>query len=162
MMGITTKIRTAVTQDIPHIMKLAEMEYNMFETELPFNHELCEQYVFHTITDSNSLGIVIVDARERPFGYLSGSIDFIDMTTEPTAITHHWFVNNPQSQYGTKNYGLELLAAFEGWAKIKNCRNIRVGIRMNPNRRRAYDRTFRTIGYEPNQVFYCKELKDGR
>lgn len=158
MMGITTKIRTGITQDIPHIMRLAEQEYNMFEPKSPFNRELCEQYVYHTITDKNSLGIVIVDAREIPFGYLSGSIDFIDMTTEPTAITHHWFVNNPQSQYGRKNYGLELLAAFEGWAKSRNCRTVRVGITMNPNRRRAYDRTFGTIGYEPNIVCYSKEI----
>ena len=60
--------------------------------------------------------------------------------------------------YGHQKYGLDLLAAFEGWAKTKNCKNIRIGITMNKGQRRAYDRTFKNIGYDPNQVFYCKEL----
>lgn len=158
MMGITTKIRTAVTQDIPHILALAEMEYNLFEHKQPFNAELCEQYVYTIMNDSNALGIVLVDHKEIPFGYLSGAVDYIDLSTEPAAITHHWFVNNPHSMYGTKNYGLELLAAFEGWAKLKKCQSIRIGITMEPGRRRAYDRTFNSIGYKPNQVFYCKEI----
>lgn len=158
MMGITTKIRTAIPQDTPHIMRLAEQEFKLFHKDLVFNLELCERYVYSVMADSNALGIVIVDDREIPFGYLSGSIDYIDLTTEPTAITHHWFVNNPQSMYGTKNYGLDLLAAFEAWAKTKNCRNVRIGITMEPGRRRAYDRTFNSIGYQPNTVFYCKEI----
>ena len=158
MMGITTKIRTSIIQDIPYIMRLAEMEFKMFETNTAFNRDLCEKYVYSVMSDDNALGIVIVDQEDRPFGYLSGAIDYIDLTMEPTAMTHHWFVNNPKAMYGNRNYGLELLAAFEGWALTKNCKNVRIGIRMEPGRRRAYDRTFKTMGYEPNTVFYCKEI----
>lgn len=160
MMGITTQIRTAIIQDVPHIISLAEMEYNLFDHTTPFNYDLCERYVYSIMGDPNALGIVITDHKNTPFGYLSGAVDFIDLTVEPTAITHHWFVNNPKSMYGHQKYGLDLLAAFEGWAKTKNCKNIRIGIRMNKGQRRAYDRTFKNIGYDPNQVFYCKELKD--
>ena len=43
-MGITTHIRTAVRNDMPWILKLAEMEYNQFQQRTPFNAPIVANY----------------------------------------------------------------------------------------------------------------------
>lgn len=158
MMGITTHIRSAVENDMPHLLGLAEIEYNLFEQRTPFSPEVTEHYIRMIMSDPNSLGIVIEDKYRIPFGFLSGTITYIDLSTEPTAMIQHWFVNNPNHRYGYKNYGLDLIRAFEDWANKQQCQKLTLGIRMNPGHRRAYDRTFAKLGYTPNYVYYSKEL----
>tara|TARA_R100001443_G_scaffold4379_3_gene12891 strand:- start:1597 stop:2076 length:480 start_codon:yes stop_codon:yes gene_type:complete len=159
MMGITTNIRRAVTNDVPHIMALAEIEYNLFDQPTAFSPDICEKYIHMMMLDPDGMLMVIEDRSRIPFGYLTGGIDFVDLSSEPTAVAQHWFVHNPNQQYGKKNYGLELLSAFEGWAKQKKCSKLSVGIRMNLGQKRSYDRTFDSIGYKPNYVYYSKEIK---
>tara|TARA_A100001201_G_C4030579_1_gene183483 strand:+ start:250 stop:729 length:480 start_codon:yes stop_codon:yes gene_type:complete len=158
MMGITTNIRTAVTNDIPHLMGLAEIEYNLFDQRTRFSINITERYINMLMLDPDGVILVIEDHTKRPFGYLTGGIDFVDLSSQPTAVAQHWFVHNPNQQYGRKNYGLELIHAFEGWAKLKQCHKLSVGIRMNPDHRRNYDRTFNSIGYTPNYVYYSKDI----
>lgn len=157
-MSTSTQIRTAVAQDMPHIIQLAEREYNLFEQKTPFDPEITERYVASIMMDSNALGIVILNSKGQPFGYLAGTIDHLDLSTEPCAMTHHWFVYNPKHIYGDRNYGLQLLAAFEGWAKIRDCHKVVVGMRMDLGSRRAYDRVFRNMGFRENYVYYAKEI----
>ena len=159
MMGITTQIRTAIAQDIPHIMSLAEIEYNCFVQQTPFSIEMCERYIHTVMLDPDAVFMVIVDNRNIPFGYLTAGLDFVDLSTEATAIAQHWFIHNPNQQYGRRNYGLELIAAFEGWAKYKKAKKTMVSMRMNPGQRKSYDKTFKSIDYIPNYVSYSKQLK---
>ena len=158
MMGITTNIRQAVTNDMPHLLSLAEIEYNLFEQRSPFSAEVTQNYIEMIMADPNSLGLVVEDRHRIPFGFLSGSISFIDLSTEPTALIQHWFVHNPSNRYGNKHNGLDLVRAFEGWANSKQCQKLSLGIRMNPEHRRSYDKTFARLGYTPNYVYYSKEL----
>jgi len=159
MMGITTNIRQAVTNDIPHIMGLAEIEYNLFDQHTQFSLDITERYIHTMMLDPDSVMLVIEDASRIPFGYITGGIDFVDLSSQPTAVAQHWFIHNPNRQYGRKNYGLQLIHAFEHWARIKKCYKLSVGIRMNPGHRRSYDRTFDQIGYAPNYVYYSKEIQ---
>tara|TARA_X000000950_G_scaffold113140_1_gene142379 strand:+ start:2755 stop:3255 length:501 start_codon:yes stop_codon:yes gene_type:complete len=158
MMGITTNIRTAVQNDIPHLMCLADIEYNLFEQKTPFDPEICERYIRSTMLDPEAIFIIIEDQSRIPFGFLTGHIDYVDLSTAPTAVALHWFVNNPNAMYGHKNYGLSLISAFEGWAKLKHCKKTMIGIRMNPGQRRSYDKTFDKIKYKPNYVYYTKDM----
>lgn len=158
MMGITTNIRQAVTNDMPHLLGLAEIEYNLFDQRTPFSADVTQHYIEMIMADPQSLGLVIEDRYRIPFGFLSGTISYIDLSTEPTAQIQHWFVHNPNHRYGHKHHGLELVRAFESWAHSKQCQRLSLSIRMNPQHRRSYDRTFARLGYTPNYVFYSKEL----
>ena len=160
MMGITTHIRTAVTNDIPYLIKLAELEYNHFDQTTPFDPFLCERYIWTILNNPETVSIVLVDNRDIPFGYLTGMLDYIDLSTEPTAVARQFFVNNPKQMYGNRNYGLELIASFEGWAVHKGAKRTMIGFRMNPGQRRNYDRTFKSIDYQPNVVYYSKDMKE--
>ena len=158
MMGITTHIRTAVSNDMPWILKLAEMEYNQFQQRTPFNAPIVANYFEFALQSPDSLLMVITNHNQIPFGYLEASIEYLDLSTAPTAQCGHWFVNNPKQMYGNKNFGLDLLGAFEGWAIHKNCPNTIVQLRMDPGTRRTYDRVFDKLGYKPNYVAYTKEM----
>ena len=74
MMGITTNIRQAVTNDMPHLLSLAEIEYNLFEQRSPFSAEVTQNYIEMIMADPNRLGLVVEDRHRIPFGFLSGSI----------------------------------------------------------------------------------------
>jgi len=103
--------------------------------------------------------LVITDEKNKPFGYLSGTIDFSSLSTHPTAITHHWYVHNPANRYGRGNFGLKLLDVFEGWARSKGAINTMVGIKQTAYERRAYDLTFDKLGYKPNTMYYSKRIQ---
>jgi len=158
MMGITTHIRTAVRNDMPWILQLAEKEYNQFQQRTPFNLPMVANYFEYALASPESLLMVITNSNQKPFGYLEASIEFLDLSTAPTAQCGHWFVDNPKQMYGNKNYGLDLLGAFEGWAKHKNCDNTIINIRMDPGTRRSYDRVFDKMGYRANYVAYSKDM----
>ena len=158
MMGITTHIRAAQPYDMPHLISLAELEYNMFEQDEPFSPEICEKYIYMMMRDPDGCAIVLVDRDNVPFGYLAGSLDFSQMNSKPQAITHHWFVHNPQQMYGRSNYGLQLINTFESWARNKGATVSLVGIQMKPKQRRAYDRVFGKLGYDANCVYYRKGI----
>ncbi len=159
MMGITTQIRPAVPQDMPHLIALSELEYNMFELEEPFSPEICERYIYMMMKDPDGCAVVLTDNRNIPFGYLAGSLDFSQMNAKPQAITHHWFVHNPRQVYGRNNYGLQLINTFENWAQTKGATVAMVGIQMNKGHRRAYDRVFGRLGYDASCVYYNKRIR---
>ena len=159
MMNTHTSIRTAVYNDIPTIMRLAEKEYNSFEQSVPFDPVLTEQYILTMINEPNAVFIVITNYAGEPFGFMTGTLDHIDLSTEPSALCGHWFVDNPKQIYGNKNYGLQLISSFEGWARHKKAKKIMIGLRMDPGTRRSYDRTFAQFGYRPNYVYYTKDTK---
>lgn len=159
MMGLTTHIRTAVATDMPHLISLAEIEWNMFKQETEFSPEITERFITTMIVDPGCLGMVIVDKTNTPFGFLSASLDHLDLSADPVAIVHHWFVHNPQQMYGTKNYGLEMLKAFEDWAKMKRAHKVLIGMRMDPGQRRAYDRVFSRMGFNENYIYYSKGIR---
>ena len=48
--------------------------------------------------------------------------------------------------------------AFQRELLMKQCQKLSLGIRMNPEHRRSYDKTFARLGYTPNYVYYSKEL----
>ena len=54
MMGITTHIRTAVTNDMPWILQLAEKEYNQFQQRTAFNQPMTANYFEYAYNKSKS------------------------------------------------------------------------------------------------------------
>tara|TARA_B100001057_G_C22303307_1_gene739135 strand:+ start:101 stop:580 length:480 start_codon:yes stop_codon:yes gene_type:complete len=158
MMGIKTNIRTAVENDIPHLVSLAEIHYNLHFKDGKFDPMMAEDYARFTMLDQNSVGLVIEDSTRIPFGYLSGTMSNLYLTNEIDATTHNWFVHNPKFRYGTRNYGLELLTAFEGWARHHGARSIRLGMTMMPRHKRVFDRVFKKLNYDVETVYYKKDL----
>ena len=161
MLGLTHNIRTAVRNDIPHLIALAEMHYNEHFDDGKFDPLLCERYINSIMLDPDAIGIVIEDRSRIPVGYLSGVLDHMYLTNEPDAVTHNWFVHNPKGQYGNKNYGLEMLKAFEDWAKAKGATGIRLGITMKPKQKRVFDRVFKKLDYNVETVYYKKDITNG-
>jgi len=160
MMGTTT-IRQAVENDIPHLIALGEIQYNLFHKpgQPPYNIEMAHRYTEAMMYSQTSVVLIIEDHTRIPFGYISGGIDYLYMTGFPEAVSHNWFVHNPNQQYGKNNYGLELLKAFEKWAEHHGCKTVRISMSMMPKQKRVFDRVFKKLNYEPTVVLYTKEME---
>ena len=156
---MVTNIRQAKPSDVVHLIALNEIEYENTEHDEKFSSEVCERWVHTMMLDPDAVMLVICDDMDRPFGYLSGTIDFSSLSSRPTAVTHHWYVHNPANRYGRGNFGLKLLNVFEGWARSKGAINTLVGIKQTAFERRSYDLTFNKLGYKPNTMYYSKRIQ---
>jgi|TARA_Y100001963_G_C6647364_1_gene383964 hypothetical protein len=157
--SIGTKIRLASYFDIPHIVALGELEYNEVVQDNNFSPILCERYLHTMMIDPDSVVIVITSITGgAPFGYIIGTLDNINLSKNTTAITHHWFVHDPNCAFGNKQHGIELMNAFEKWGKSHGAGSVMIGMTQKPNTLKLHSKAFAKMGYNTNVVYYTKRF----
>lgn len=153
------KIRSIISSDIPQVVQLGEREFkSVFPHRSDFYHEYCRDYCLHSINHPEMIIFVALDPDENPVGYLAGGCDRLYLGREIEAVVHHWYVA-PEHQGGQSTVGLELLNAFENWAKtLKGASRVVVGITQKKGSERYLNRIFNRMGYDLGIVHYIKEI----
>jgi len=77
---MVTNIRQATPNDVVHLIALNEIEYENTEHGEKFSVDVCERWIHTMMLDPDAVMLVITDEKNKPFGYLSGTIDFSSLT----------------------------------------------------------------------------------
>ena len=158
-----THLRTATVEDIPHLIALKGEEHDNYTHHSKYSPYIAERYIHTMMLDPDAVIIVIVADDNIPFGYLSGTLDHLTLSSKPIGISHHWYVHTPLGRYkyntNRYNHGLKLLDAFEKWCKTKGAASTIVGLRQKVGERKTYDKVFGALGYEPDMMYYKKRMQ---
>ena len=150
-------IRPAQFEDMPHLLELGKQEHRESGCRFEYAMDTCERMLNMVMLDTQAICIVIT-AANRPYGYIIGGLDHIDMSMKPVAIAHKWFHTNPIQHPGLDDGGAKLLKAFEQWAYNLGATDTIITMHTNGKSVKYYEYAFNRMGYDQNRIYYSKRL----
>jgi GNAT superfamily N-acetyltransferase len=117
-----------------------------------FDMELFQTVWTGLVSSGTGVVFVLTNAAGEIQGTLGGVAVPDIYSGDPIATEFFWFVRP-----GARGRGLDLLRAFEQWARAKGCVQLRMARLLDVMPERL-DRIYRRLGFEAVEVNYHKEL----
>lgn len=152
----TRSVRLATPHDVPWIMGLAKAFYDYSEyKKYPFDYDGTLAYVFGLI-DAKGKGralLVSVDDHDIPVGMVWAEGVKQPWTTVRIASEVVWWV---APAWRASRRGLELLGAYEDWAKLQGYQILING--LHGASKELLEPIYLRRNYQPIETYYIKEL----
>jgi GNAT superfamily N-acetyltransferase len=147
-----SKIRPATVEDLASLEPLAREFYASSQVLKRFDTDLFVQ-TWIRLLDANGV-IFLLEDGSSIVGALGGVLYGDPYSGDAIATEFFWFV--AQRARGGRG-GLQLLKAFEGWARDRGALEIRM-VHLLDSMPEKLARVYKHFGFQPIEVHYSKEL----
>ena len=146
-------IRLATKEDTPHILSLCLNFFNAssFSSASEFNEDHVTNFISGVLDKPLTEGVVLLAYREKPIGILASLKTQLMFSGEDVSCELVWWV---EPEYRRSRDGLELLSAYEYWAKhVAKVSKIQVS-NLTPE----VEKIYRKRGYVPQETAWIKGI----
>lgn len=138
-------LRVANISDLGLVLKMAKKFIDTTDFKDKVREKVLDELVIDTLRNPGAVVLIHSDK-----GMIAGQVVPFQFTAEPTAVELCWWV---EPEHRNSKIGLELLQAFEYWAKKKKCKTITM-VSLTED----LDKFYKKQGYTLIEHVYMKDV----